>query len=153
VTITFEVPDFSQAAAWIGALTGIAALLWQVVNWRRLSHNVRVVSANSWPIYGDELGDAMVAVTARNSGTSAVTITSWGIDVGGENAVMFRPINFSTPLPHRLEPGAEATFHMPSDNLYERQAASKVPFAKMRPWVRLATGKTVFSRKGLPLTA
>jgi len=151
MSITFEVPDITQILAWIGALTGVGALLWQVLSWRRLSHNVRVSSTNAWFIYDDVAGEAMVCVIARNLGTSAVTITGWGISIGSENAVNLSPSPQSAQTPHRLEPGAEANFHMPSLDLFDRQAASGEKFKNMRPWVRLATGKQVTSRRGIPL--
>jgi len=149
--VTIQFGPFDLLAV-VGAFTGIAALVWQVYTWRRLGHRVKVRSSYSIMIYGDRPGDDdQVCVTAFNTGTSAVTITNWGIRMGKENAQVTWHFPTSDTLPFRLEPGGEANFYFPVNSLRERQAETGMPFSAMRPYVRLATRQLVISRKGVPL--
>jgi hypothetical protein len=150
VTISFGPFDL---LAVIGAVTGIGALVWQMFTWRRLGHRVKVTSSYVIPIYGDTPGDNdQVCVTAHNHGTSAVTITNWGIKVAdNQHAQMTRVFPSSDTIPHRLEPGAEANFYFPVGELRDYNARTGFSYDRMRPYVKLATRQTIVSRKGVPL--
>jgi hypothetical protein len=151
ITVTFGPFD---VLAFVGAVAGIGALVWQIFTWRRLGHRVRVSSSNALMVHADGVSrnDDQVCVTAFNKGTSAVTITSWGIRVSdNQNAHAVRPHALSDSLPFRLEPGAEGNFYFPSDELREYNARTRFPYGRMRPWVRLATRQTILSRRGVPL--
>lgn len=103
-------------------------------------------------IYGDQpRNDDQVCVTAFNTGTSAVTVTHWGIRMGKENAQVTRHFPTSDNVPYRLEPGGEANFYFPVNSLRERHAETGMPFSAMRPYVRLATRQNILSRRGVPL--
>jgi hypothetical protein len=60
----------------IGALTGVAALAWQVITWRQSGAVVAVTALQAFPTYGDRVGDQHVNVSARNTGRSPVTVNS-----------------------------------------------------------------------------
>jgi hypothetical protein len=140
----------TDLAAWVGAFAGVGALLWQVVTWRRSSHNVRVANSRAWFTYPNgRMGEQLVCITAYNTGSGAVTLTGWGVEIGKQNAIMVQPLVGSTPLPHRLDSGAEANFHMPADAIREYHERDGIDYRDMRPWVQLATGKKVYSRKRL----
>lgn len=149
--------DLTALLAWIGALSGVGALVWQMLTWRRSGHNVKVLRTQSWFTLSDgSLSDAMVCVTARNVGTSAVTLTGWGIQLGGrtaDNMTVLRPLPRTTELPHRLEPGTEAGFWVAARHLVEASAERRVPLDQMRCWIGLATGRKVYAkRRGVPVS-
>ena len=79
----------TDIVAWIGALSGLGALIWQITTWRKSSHNVKVTVGNAFFTYTNgSVGDHMISVTARNKGSAPVTITAWAIEMGDtkENA-------------------------------------------------------------------
>jgi hypothetical protein len=155
MTLIFQAPDVTSVVAWIGALTGIAALLWQVATWRRSAHNVKVSYTQSWVAYSNgNLSEALVCVSARNIGAAAVTVTQWGISMGsnGENLTVLSPIPNSTPLPHRLESGSEMSLFLRAVDLLNTRDERRVPLQQMRGWVGLATGKKVYGKSGVPVS-
>ena len=155
MTITFDAPDLTAVLAWLGSLSGVAALIWQIATWRRLAHNVKVTRTQSWvpDIYGN-LGEDLVCIEARNVGASAVTVTNWGIALGrgGRNLVVLYPLPLSTTLPHRLEPGASMNLFVLADALAQAKIDNAVPLKRMRGWVGLATGKKVYAKRGVPVS-
>lgn len=133
-------------------MTGTTALVWQTATWRRSQHDVKVRVANAFPVYGNFVGEHHIEVRAINKGSGPVTVTAWGVGVGeGGNAIQVDQRPFSTPVPHRLEGGSDATFFMPADDLRAQHHHRGVPYRKMHAWVRLGTGRTVTARRGLPL--
>jgi hypothetical protein len=153
VTIEIDLPSLTDIAAWIGALSGVAALAWQIVTWRKSPHKVVVSSAHAFFGYNDgTMSDPLIAVTARNVGNAPVTIVSWGVALGKQNAQVTSPHPGSTEIPHRLEPGSAADLHMLTSELEKHHKEFGIPYKKMRPWVRLGTGRTVFARKGISHT-
>ena len=74
-----------------------------------------------------------------------MTVTHWGISLGSrsENLVVINPLPASTPLPHRLESGAEMSLFVSAVALMKAKDEKGVPLRKMRGWVALATGKKV----------
>lgn len=146
-------PSATDIAAWIGAIAGVAALVWQIATWRKSSHNVKVTSTMSWFTYPDgSLSDDVVCVTARNVGAGPVTVTSWGIRLGPtrEDMVVFRPLPLAATLPHRLEPGASMSVFIHAADVWRAEAEKGIPTSAMRAWVRLATDKQVFAKRGMP---
>lgn len=140
------------ALAVIGTLLSLLSLSWQAFTWSRSGAVIRVTASNSFPVFGEELGNHHVTVTAVNKGRAATTLTHWGIDMGnGSNAVVLEPLPWSTQLPHRLEPGAEAAFHIPAAELRNYHQQTKRPFSLMRPWVSRAGSQKTFGKSGLPL--
>ena len=98
-------------------------------------------------------GDWFVAVSAVNTGDRAVTITGWGVKLpGGRRMVVMQPPNWSTPVPHRLEPDAEAArFLVHADELFRLQREQGIPFKDMKGYVTLADGTEVKADLGVPL--
>ncbi|WP_146242944.1 hypothetical protein [Curtobacterium sp. MCBD17_019] len=153
--IIFEIPDLSTIAAWVGALTGIAALLREAFVWRRSAHRVKVQCARAWVGYaqGGTSGE-LLSVEARNVGAAAVTVTGWGVSLGRGlgQLVVFTPLSFSTQLPHRLEAGAMGTFYAESEGIRDSAARHGKPGRELRAFVTLATGKKVYAKRGVPLS-
>ncbi|GAA2754066.1 hypothetical protein [Amnibacterium kyonggiense] len=135
----------SVIAAWVGAAAGVGALVWQIATWRRSKHAVKVVVKVSFP-------PTWVEVIAVNSGSDPVTVTNWGIGLDTrEQAHVTQSGPGTTLLPHRLEGGSEAKFLVLGKDLRRLHDERGVPFSKMHGWVRLATGRRVESRRGLPM--
>jgi hypothetical protein len=139
----------------LGGLAGIVSLVWQIATWRRSSHNVKVTTSQAWFTFSDgTFSEDMLAVTIFNTGSSAVTVTGWGIEMESHGASLnvIAPIPGSTPLPHRLESGAEMNVHIRAQDLRNAHGERKVPFKQMRAWARLATGRRVFAKPGVQVS-
>ena len=139
----------------LGGLAGIVSLLWQIATWRRSAHNVKIKTAQAWFTFPNgTFSDDMLAVTIYNTGSSAVTVTGWGVEMSprGESLNVITPIVGSTPLPHRLESGAEMNVHVRAQDLRDARAERSVPFSQMRAWARLATGRRVFAKPGVQVS-
>lgn len=153
--ISFEVPDLSTVAAWVGAIAGVAALAWQIATSRRSAHRVKVRRTQSWLTYSDgSLSPDLVCVEASNVGAGAVTVTSWGISMGRrkENLTVVQPLPGSTPLPHRLEPGARMSLFVEAAQLNRARIEKQVAYDHMQAWVGLGTGQRVAAKRGVPVT-
>ena len=68
----------------VGAVTGVAALAWQVITWRKSGAVVRVTATQAFPAYGGS-SEQFLNVTARNTGRSPVTVKGgdWGSPMAG----------------------------------------------------------------------
>jgi hypothetical protein len=139
----------------IGGLAGIVSLVWQISTWRRSAHNVKVKTSQAWFTYPNgTFSEDMLAVTIYNTGNSAVTVTGWGVEMEpqGDSLNVISPVVGSTPLPHRLESGAEMNVHVRAHDLRDAHAERKIPFSQMRAWARLATGRRVFAKRGVQVS-
>ncbi|MCC2030907.1 hypothetical protein [Microbacterium allomyrinae] len=155
----FALPAFilsiiSLVVAVIGALTGIVALVWQIITRTRGAHRVTVNVTNAVLVgYGSPDG-VMLCVEAINKGASAVRVTTWGFELpDGGGMVVTNPMSQSTVLPHMLDGGTNAQFFVPAEfvgrGLRDRPGLSP---RDLRAFVKLATGETVYAkRKGIPL--
>lgn len=102
-------------------------------------------------------GIPVVAVTIQNRGRLAVSVTSWSIAF--DNGAKFLPPkwypNDQSPLPHRLDPGAEVTFLCELRRIEVAGAgmrdATKPP-KYCRGSATFGTGKTVYSHTKLTFT-
>lgn len=65
------------AVALTGLLLSLVSLGWQIWSWYSSGPRVRVSTSNAYPVFGHQIGDHYVVVTATNRGRSAVTLTSW----------------------------------------------------------------------------
>ena len=149
-------PDwFTVAAAAVGivgGVAGIASFIWQVVTWRRSTHRVVVSRSRAWFGYPNgSTSDELVCVSAANTGSAAVTVVGWGIQMGrgGDNLNVTSPLVGSTPLPHRLESGSSMDVHVDASHIVNASVELGVPYSRMRPWVRLGTGEQGFSKKAV----
>ncbi len=149
VTITL---DFTGALALIGALSGVGALAWQIVTWRRSGHRVRVTRTRVYILNTvDTSSNELLCITARNVGTSAVSITGNGISFGRRaGGLYFGPMAESTTLPHRLEPGAEANFFAPAAGVQDAARRHQIELDRLRVYVTLATREQIQGKRGLP---
>jgi hypothetical protein len=99
-------------------------------------------------VQGAHMSDQHVMVTAANKGHASVTFNSWGFDLGDDRSmVVLQPLPQSTPLPHTLDGGHEATFFMPLDEFEKSLRGNGLTSAQA--FVRLGNGKRVLSKKRL----
>jgi hypothetical protein len=143
---------FGAVTGLVGAVAGVGALVWQIVTWFGSNYNVKVSASESYLI-GGPYAPRWIQVKAINDGRAPVTIESWGITTAGKRSTRIMwasPASIDTPLPHRLERGASASFHIPVDALQAERAKKNLNYEQMIPFVRLATGREKFAKKGLP---
>jgi hypothetical protein len=146
---------FTVAAAtvgMVGGIAGIASFIWQIVTWRRSTHRVIVSRSRAWFGYPNgNTSDELVCVSAANTGSAAVTVVGWGIQMGrgGKHLNVMSPLAGSTPLPHRLESGSSMNVHVGAAEIVNASVELAVPYSRMRPWVRLGTGEQVFAKKSV----
>jgi hypothetical protein len=89
--------------------------------------------------------EPLAGVRVRNRGRLAVSVTSWGIGVGGGFTVSLPgyAINRDAPIPYRLEPGAQASWYLPlSDVLAAMRAAAGQPYS-LRAQASLGDGREI----------
>jgi len=137
----------------IGTVTGVGALAWEVITWRRSGPVVTVKVIQALPTYGDHVGDPLTSVTATNSGRAPVTVTSWGLQLpDGQTMFVQQPFPGSDTLPYRLEEGASGSWRVETIQVAETCRVQGIDYADLRGYVNLANGKTVFAqRKGIQL--
>jgi hypothetical protein len=132
----------------IGAVTGIGSLAWQVVTFRQSGPVVTVTATQAMPTYGAEVGDPHVDVTARNTGRSPVTVTGWGLRFpDGQGMIFPNALRWSTSLPHRLEPGANASWYWPTEEVKRASAERGVRYQDLTAYVNLADGRTINAKR------
>ena len=132
----------------IGAITGVAALAWQVITWRQSGAVVAVTARQAFPAYGDHVGEPHVNVSARNSGRSPVTVNGWGLRLpDGGTMVSSNPVPWSSPVPHRLEPGADGSWFLPTHEIARFCAEHGVRQQDMIAFVNLADGRTISAKE------
>ncbi|MEU5565480.1 hypothetical protein [Micromonospora musae] len=145
----------------VGALTGVLSLAWQILVHRRSGRLVSVTSAYIMPVYGPPHApefndDDQVAIIVSNRGGAPVTVTNYGVAMGGKGSkknlfVTNRPA-WATRLPAAVAPGGEpAQLLVPVADLRRAHQDYGIPFRKMRPWVDLGDGRRVYSQKAVPL--
>jgi len=128
----------------VGAVTGVGSLGWQVVTFNRSGPVVHVTATQAFPTYGNQVGDPHVDVTARNTGRSPVTVQSWGIELpDGQVMVSIQQLPWSASLPHRLEPGASASWYIETKAVQDECAKRGFRHQDVRAYVNLGTGQVI----------
>lgn len=142
---------WTLAIAIVGALTGVAALAAQVWSIVLAGPRVKVTLGTA---FSTGSGDWWLSLDASNVGRLPVTVLEMGVAVGtgGKTKKMPTPTMPSNlwqgpAVPHRLVDAEAATWLLrPAPlavTLYEESAGT----TKVRGYVRLATGTTVYSHK------
>lgn len=139
--------DWTAAA--VGATPGLLALAWNMLSWKRSGPVIEVTAVNELPVFGDSVGeDWFIGVVASNKGRSPITVEGFGFRTPeGGNIVTMRPPAWSDLLPHRLEPGASATFRSPANEIRQVAAERGLALQKLRPFVHLAGDRYVFAKR------
>lgn len=148
----FVISIVSLVIATVGALTGVVALVWQIITRTRGAHRVRVLANPEMMIH--TVGDSSSAgpyiqIQVTNRGAAAVQVQSWGVLLQGGNALMVViPEEFppAPTLPVWLQPGSNISFYSLASNLMESIEPDAV--ARARVFVNLGTGQRVIGRRG-----
>jgi hypothetical protein len=145
----------------VGALTGVISLAWQIIVHRRSGRLVSVESSYIVPVYGPPHApefhdDDQIAIIISNRGGAPVTVTNYGVAMGGKgsknNLFVMDRLVWAIKLPTSVEPGGEpAQLLVPVAELRKARQEHGIPFRKMRPWVDLGDGRRVYSKKAVPL--
>ncbi len=139
-----------------GALTGVVSLAWQFTIHRRSGRLVTVECSYDIPVYGpadapEFHDDDQVAITVTNYGGAPVTVTNYGVSIGGkgakDNLFVTSPADWATKLPASVEPGGQpARLLVPVEDLRRVHDERGISFREMRPWVDLGDGRRVYSK-------
>ena len=131
----------------VGTVTGVAALAWQVVTWRKSGAVVRVTATQAFLAYGGS-SEQYLNVTARNTGRSPVTVNGWGLRFPDGRTLFFpNPAPWSSPPSYRLEPGADGNWYAPTAEVARSCTEYSVRQQDMTAFVNLADGRTIIARE------
>lgn len=148
----FVISIVSLVIATIGALTGLVALVWQIITRTRGAHRVRVLAHPGMMIHtagGNSSAGPYIQIQVTNRGAAAVQVQSWGVLLPGGNALMVViPEEFppAPSLPLWLQPGSNVSFYSLASNLMESIELDLI--ARARVFVILGTGQRVIGRRG-----
>jgi hypothetical protein len=96
------------------------------------------------PTYGDRVGDPHVDITASNKGRLAVTVSSWGLKLpDGRRMAIVDYAPWSATCPHRLEPGASASWYVLTEAVVGSCAQQGIRYQDLTEWVRLGDGREI----------
>lgn len=139
--------------ALLALVVSVISVSWQVWTWRYGGPVVKVTTSLGFTI--DDPGLEFIVITVSNAGRSPVTVTGYGLalpDKGG-NFVPVRPLPITPRLPHRLEAGADASFHLLRDEVRGTVAKNCGGTADLRAFATLGTGQTARAKKPLRVEA
>lgn len=141
------------------AVVGVV-LAWAFWWWPRSPKHdkVRVVVSNDFLVYddpggGSHLGDHLVGVTIHNGSSARVKVVGWGLHLPGKRRMVVpgRLTPVEPILPHWVEPGDHAEWYLDADEVRKQQAVLGCRFSQMIPYVTLADGRELRSRRGVLL--
>lgn len=136
----------------LAVVLSAVSIAWQAWSWRRSGPVLRVTTAASVAAVSDDHVEHFVSVSVANTGRAAATVEGWGFRLpNGMDYVVLRPPPFSAQVPMRVEPHASATFLVGADELRHHIIKAGVAFKDVRPFVRTAADKRVFSEAPVPL--
>lgn len=134
-------------ASWIGYGTGIIAIVWPIITWRRSRHLIKVRVANFYLISASQPLEHFVQIESMNSGRDPIQITHWGITAGkGANLVFFEQLVISNDVPATLGQNETVHFYVRFDALRDACLEHELRPSDMRAWIVLSNGSKKFSR-------
>lgn len=152
-----RITAISAVVALIGVVVAFLAW-WKPRILKSALRGLRVEVSNIFPVFdlidgSQRLGDHLVGVTLRNGTEHSVKVTGWGVQLpGAEKVVVMRPTTAWEPrLPHWVPASDEATWHFDPVEIRRISSERGAAYKKMRAYVRLADGRTVWAPKGVPL--
>ncbi|WP_426724922.1 hypothetical protein [Curtobacterium flaccumfaciens] len=147
----FVLSIIGVVVAGVGMVTGVAALVWQIITRTRGAHRVTVEASSDIRLIGAPGGPVgpYIQVTLRNRGAAPVDVENWFILLDDGNALFVIPAPFppNPPLPLSLAAGASVTFYTLASEI--KKAAGKRDLSRARAAAQLATGQRVRSKKGI----
>ena len=135
----------SEILSVVAIVMSSITLTWQIVSWRRTGAVVKVTAKLG---FVPGLDGMFVVIEASNSGRTAVTVTGYGLrHPNNHDLIQLDRVPLSAELPHRLEPGAEASWLMPMENVKATCAERGIRHQDLVGWVRLGSGGTVMAKR------
>jgi hypothetical protein len=152
----------------VGAVTGVAALVWEAATFVLSGSRVKVALTHAWlgggGVVTGPLGEIgkqppderfpveALGVEVRNVGRLQASVTGCAIEVGPVAISAFVPHN--EPLPHRLDIGEENTWFVEVAQIHAAVSAAVRTFGpvEIRARASLGTGKRITSRNSISLT-
>ncbi|MGW1363500.1 hypothetical protein ACWCQP_39550 [Streptomyces chartreusis] len=116
----------------------VFSLVWQFISWLRNGPVIKVTTHNAIPVIGGSVVQGQyLAVAATNRGRASATVTSWGLLLPGDvsTASDSAPLPGVEPLPHRLDPYAEASWYIDQDEVDRICHQRGITRAEIRPFV------------------
>lgn len=154
-TDPFALPAFiisivGLIVAAIGAATGIAALVWQIVTRTRGAHRVKVRAVPGMMLVGKGFNQGpFIEIQISNSGAAPVQIRQWSIvfpDKTGMLVAVPEPLPVQPSLPYMLEAGTRVSFFTRASAIAEGLNSRDIRTAAVE--VHLATGQTIRGKRG-----
>lgn len=160
--------------ATIGALTGVASLVWAVTSHLLSGARVKVELLVGWagnagvvtipwssfnpsappPFHGIPVDFPVVGVQVRNAGRLPCSVHGWSIALDNGVALSHVPMPMNPPLPHRLDLGEEQTWFAELHtvlSMIEVSIQSNMPPKVIFGATRLGDGRSISSARH-PLT-
>lgn len=119
-------------------VVGLTSLGWQVVSWLRTGPVIKVRRHYVIAVIAGAVAPGQyLAVAATNRGRAPATITSWGLLLPGDvtTASQSAPLPGVEPLPHRLDPYAEASWYLGAEEVDRICQERGISRGQMRPFV------------------
>ncbi|MFC8432237.1 hypothetical protein [Streptomyces sp. NPDC057253] len=119
----------------------IISLVWQFITWLRNGPVIRVKTYYSIPVVAGQVGNSQyLSVSATNRGRAPATITSWGLLLPDDRAVVTNsaPLPGVEPLPFRLDPYAESSWYIAAEAVDQICTEGGFTHSQIRPYVIVA---------------
>jgi hypothetical protein len=116
----------SDWAAWVGALTGVLALSWEILKWTREGARLHLQTSPTMRLAPDHDERPILMVWVTNTGSATTTLTSFALVTfhstwdrwrfkTGKNWVVLENV-VGPPLPRELAPGQQWLGGLRQDN-------------------------------------
>jgi len=124
----------TQVLAWIGALTGTVALLWDIYKWRKSGPKIEMTVSPNMVVATPGVGvnhTPHIGINVTNTGTARTTLKTIGVTCyaswwkqwrkkASKNFVVIDTGPYCRPLPHILEIGEEWRPFLPQESLLDK---------------------------------
>ena len=133
----------ANLVAWYGAVISTFSLFFVYLNFLRDKSAIEVKISQGIPIYGNQLGETIITITAINIGRRPVTLTGAGFELeNGRQIVIMEPSGLSFPCD--LLEGKSVQTWVDQDGIFKDviREGTKIRCA----WFRTATDKKYKAR-------
>ncbi|MGA5472537.1 hypothetical protein ACPCUK_27660 [Streptomyces arboris] len=139
----------SVVIALVALVVSLISLGWQIITWLRSGPVIKVKGHSSIAVVDGNAGEVHLSVTAVNRGRAPATVTGWGLRLPNGSSVVPQSAQLpgTNPLPHRLEPHAEASWHVPQTAVEEACRTHHVELSQVRPFVDVSGRGQVLGKR------
>ena len=124
---------------------------WNVLAWLHSGSRVKVEVPRGFLVMQDgAAGSDVISVTVMSVGRISISVTMWGfVTPNGEQIVVPIPAPWLKPVPHTLDPGHQASWHIRTEHFSDEMLSLWRESGKLFGFVRLGNGKRVRSTEAL----